>query len=140
MNEHNTVIAECLHLALLTQICLQAKIKWETISACQKIISSFPLRKYKNGKGKKRRNFQMKTINFIVETLFQCLMGIVVRMPHDPIPFQQLNPLIVCLLPLLPPTPFHEQFSHNVEDPTIFVVEDTRTSLGGMPCIHDRSL
>lgn len=82
----------------------------------------------------------MKTINFIVETLFQCLVGIVVRMPHDPIPFQQLNPLTVCLLPLLPPTPFHEQFSHNVEDPTIFVVENTETSLRGMPCIHDRSL
>lgn len=80
----------------------------------------------------------MKTINIIVEMLFQCLMGIVVCMPLDPIPFQQLNPLTVCLLPLVPPTPFHEQFSHNMEDPTICRVEDTGNSVREMPCIHER--
>lgn len=80
----------------------------------------------------------MKTINFIVEMLFQCLMGTVVCMPHDPIPFQQLSPLIVCLLPQVTSTLFHEQFSHNMEDSTVCIVEDTENSVRGMPCIHDR--
>lgn len=88
-------------LALLTQICSQAKIKWETINACQKMISPSP---EKNLKMQKKKKIQLKSINFVLEMLFQYLVGIVVHMPHVPISFQWLNPLLDCLLP----SSFHE--------------------------------